>query len=44
MAETITNGTISIKFNYTFTEPPNEEIDYTTEGLKFKSNRTAVIL
>jgi hypothetical protein len=39
---TIRNGTIWIKFNYTFTEPAPEEIDYTTEGLKFKSNGTTI--
>ncbi|MDQ3968193.1 MAG: hypothetical protein M3275_07340 [Thermoproteota archaeon] len=40
---TITNGTIWIKFNYTCTEPPNEEIDYTQEGLKFKRNGTVIL-
>ena len=43
MTGTITNGTIWIKFNYTFTEPPNEEIEYTQEGLKFKNNRTVIL-
>ncbi len=35
---TITNGTIWIKFNYTFTEPAPEEIDYTQEGLKLNQS------
>jgi hypothetical protein len=43
MTGTITNRTIWIKFNYTFTEPLNEEIDYTQEGLKFKSNGTVIL-
>jgi hypothetical protein len=40
---TITNGTIWIKFNYTFTEPDPAEIEYTTEGLKFKNNGTVIL-
>ena len=40
---TITNRTIWIKFNYTFTEPSPEEIDYTTEGLKFKNNGIVIL-
>ena len=43
MIGTITNGTIWIKFNYTFTEPPPEEIDYTQKGLKFKNNGTVIL-
>jgi hypothetical protein len=37
------NGTICRKFNYTFTEPTAEEIDYTQEGLKFKNNGTMIL-
>lgn len=40
--DTWTN-TIRIKFNYTFTEPPNEEIDYTEEGIKFKNNGMVIL-
>jgi hypothetical protein len=40
---TIRNGIILIKFNYTFTETAPEEIDYTTEDLKFKSNGTTIL-
>jgi hypothetical protein len=43
MTGTIRNGTIWIKFNYTFTEPPQEEIDYTQEGIKFKNNGTVIL-
>jgi hypothetical protein len=39
----ITNGTICIKFNYTFTEPTAEEIDYTQKGLKFKNNGRVIL-
>jgi hypothetical protein len=43
MTGTIRNGTIWIKFNYTFTEPAPEEIDYTQEGIKFKNNGTVIL-
>jgi hypothetical protein len=44
MTGTITNNdTIRIKFNYTFTELPHEEIDYTEEGIKFKNNGTVIL-
>jgi len=39
----IGNGSIWIKFNYTFTEPPNEEFDYSREGLKFKGNGSVIL-
>lgn len=39
---TITNGTIWIKFNYSSTEPPNVEFDYSREGLKLKNNGTVI--
>jgi len=39
----IANGTICIKFNYTFTELTAEEIDYTQKGLKFKNNETVIL-
>jgi hypothetical protein len=37
------NDTIRIKFNYTFRGPPNEEIDYTDEGIKLKNNGTVIL-
>lgn len=39
----ITNGTICIKFNYTFTEPIAEEIDYSQKRLKFKNNGRVIL-
>lgn len=38
----IRNGTIWIKFNYSSTEPPNVEFDYSREGLKLKNNGTVI--
>jgi hypothetical protein len=40
---TIENGTLKIKGLYIFTNPHEDEIDYTAEGIKFKSNGTVIL-
>jgi hypothetical protein len=39
----IENGIIRIQGDYIFTNPSSEEIDYTQESLKFKSNGTVIL-
>ena len=39
----IQNGAIRIQGDYIFTNPSSEELDYTQEGIKFKSNGTVIL-